>query len=213
MKKFKVILGLAAALTAVQSPSFAATTQSVNAIASVQSTADLSISVFQGQNACGPGGSNCYSAPTGADVYPNMNFGDLTGDSTLPWASPMGSDKYFLVFLGTNTSSRPYTIKATMSPFSNGSVELPRQASAATIHASLNNADIAGDSYSSAPVSAVMSNQVVYTSNTSGAPAVVQMLYAIPRTGSGAFSGAEVIPPHQQSGTYAATITYTLVIS
>jgi len=213
MKKFKIILSLAAVLTAAQGPSYGATTQTVNAIASVQSTADLTISVFEGQNVCGPGGSSCYSAPTGANVYPNMNFGNLTGDPTLPWSGPIGSDKYFLVFLGTNTSSRPYTIKATMSPFSNGSVELPRQASAATIHASLNDADIAGDSYNSSPVSAVMNNQVVYTSNASGAPAVVQMLYAIPRTGSAAFSGAELIPPHQQGGTYAATITYTLVIS
>ncbi len=213
MKKFKIILGLAAALMAEQGLSYGATTQTVNAVASVQSTADLTISVFEGQNTCGPGGTNCYSSPAGVDVYPNMNFGNLTGDPTLPWSSPMGSDKYFLVFLGANTSSRPYTIKATMSPFSNGSVELPRQASAATIHASINNADIAGDSYSSAPASAVMSNQVVYTSNASGTPAVVQMLYAIPRTGSGAFSGAEIIPPHQQGGTYAATVTYTLVVS
>lgn len=199
MKKLLTIL---AASLAISMPAFAATnTQTVNVSASVDQTLDLSMTVFKLDGS---------GTPVGSNLGGTMAFGQLVRDTTN--GVMRGADAY-TVYLNANTSSRPYTVKATMPALTNGTVNLPHALGMTTVSAKSNNADIAGDSVTGiTTVDAVMSNQTIYTSNSSGTGAFIQLVYGI--SGGQAvgtpFTGWQPILLDQASGTYQASVTYTL---
>lgn len=199
----KKVLTILAASLAISMPALAATTQTVNVSASVDQTLDLSMTVFK----LDAGGT-----PVGSDLGSTMAFGQLVRDTTN--GVMRGADAY-TVYLNANTSSRPYTIKATMPAMSNGAQTLPHALGMTTVSAKSANADIAGDSVTGiTTVDAVMTNQTIYTSNTSGTGAFLQLVYGI--SGGQAvgtpFTGWAPILLDQASGNYQASVTYTIAI-
>lgn len=199
MKKLLTVL---AAALAISTPALAATSQTVNATASVNAVLDLTVGVFK----IGTDGN-----PTGSNLGTSMPFGLLTVDTTNGVLH--GADPY-AVFLGTNTSSRPYTIKATMPAMSNGTTTLPPAMVMSVVSAKAGTADIAGDAFTVGGQNAIMTNQTIYTSNTTGTAASVQLVYGI--SGGQAvgtpFTGWQPILLSQASGNYSANATYTIAL-
>ena len=196
----KTLLALtAAALIAM--PAYAATTQTVTVSTNIGTTLDLSMTIFKLDAAGNPVGSN---------LGTSIPFGALVADTT--FSVFHGADAY-TVYLTANTSSLPYTIKATMAALSNGATTLPNAMVMATVSAKSAGADIAGDSVSGVTNdSAIMSNKTIYTSNASGTGALLQLVYGI--SGGQAvgvpFVGWQPILLDQASGTYNGSVTYTL---
>jgi hypothetical protein len=205
MKRLMTLL--AVMLIFSSSQALAASQQIVNLSAQIGEVLSLDISIFE----LDPVSEN----PTGGNLAPNMNFGQLSGAP----GDALGGQKAFAVILGTNTSSRAYKINATMAAPNNGSVNLPNatlmNVARAVTGAQGNEVDIAGDTFSTANRSAVMTNQSVYTSNGAGTSATVQLTYGISGGNadqSAPFPGWEPIPPGQQAGNYTTTVTYDLVL-
>jgi hypothetical protein len=199
----KTLLTLVAAVM-IAMPVHAATTQTVNVSTSISSVLDLSMTVFK---------LNAAGTPIGSDLGGTMAFGELVRDTT--YSVMRGADAY-TVYLNANTSSRAYTITATMPALTNGTVNLPPALGMTTVSAQSGNADITGDSVTGiTTVNAIMTNQTIYTSNTSGTGAFIQLVYGI--SGGQAvgtpFTGWQAILLDQASGTYQASVTYTLALS
>lgn len=197
----KVLTVLAAAL-AISVPSFAATTQTVNVSASVDTILDMSMAVYK---------LDVSGNPTGSNLGTNMSFGQLVRDSVN--GVMRGADAY-TVYLSTNTSSRPYTIKATMPALSNGATTLPPAMACTVVSAKAGAADIAGDTFPAATQNAIMSNSTIYTSNASGQGATVQLVYGISGGGATApFTGWQPILLEQAAGSYTSSLVYTIALS
>lgn len=197
----KLLTVLAAALV-ISAPAMAATTQTVSASASVNAVLDLTMSVFK---------LDAAGLPTGSNLGTSMPFGALLDDTAN--GVKYGASAY-AVFLGTNSSSRAYNIKATMPAMSNGATTLPTAMGMSVVSAKAGTADIVGDTFSTTQVNAIMTNATIYTSNTAGQSASIQLVYGI--SGGAAtppFTGWQPILLSQASGTYTANATYTIALS
>lgn len=191
----KKVLSILAVALAVSGSAFAATTQNVTVSASVDSVLDLSIATYK---------LDSNGIPTGGNLGTSMSFGQLVRDTVNNVMH--GSDAY-TVYLSTNTSSRPYTIKASMSALTNGTTTLPH----AMVCSVLETTSIAGDVVDTGDQDAVMTNKTIYTSNTAGASATIQAVYGI--SGANVFTGWQPILLDQAAGSYGSTITYTIALS
>jgi hypothetical protein len=144
----------------------------------------------------------------------SMAHGTLTRN-TNPDGSPGAlSGKTFHAFLGTNTSSRPYTVLATMNALTSGAVALPRALGGFPGSAKVNATDTVNTGTLAAAHDAVATNKVIYTSNAAGAGVTIDYIYAISGgTATGVpFTGFQAIPPGQTAGTYSSSITFTLTV-
>lgn len=198
----KTLIALAAAIS-IAMPAYAATTQTANVTASIGEVLDLTMAIFKLDGA---------GTPTGANLGTSIPFGELVPDTTN--GVMRGADPY-AVYLGANTSSRAYAIKATMPALSNGTVNLPPALVMTVVSAQAGGADIAGDTFTAGGQNAIMSNQTIYTSNAGGTAASVQLVYGI--SGGQAvgtpFTGWQPILLSQASGSYSANVVYTLALS
>lgn len=198
----KKVLTILAAALAISVPSFAATTQTVNVSASVDTILDMSMAVFK---------LDVNGNPTGSNLGTNMSFGQLVRDNVN--GVMHGADAY-TVYLSTNTSSRPYTIKANMPALSNGATTLPPAMVCTVVSAKAGANDITGDSFPSASQNAIMSNSTIYTSNSAGQGATVQVVYGISGGGAQApFTGWQPILLEQAAGSYTSSLVYTIALS
>lgn len=196
----KTLIALTAAL-AIAMPSYAATTQTANVSASIGEALDLSMSIFQLDSVGNPIGSN---------LGTSIPFGELVADTTF---GVMHGNAAYTVYLGANSSSRPYTIKSTLPALSNGTTTLPPAMVMVVVSAKSGADDISGDSYTPGGQNAIMSNQTIYTSNGAGTGAFVQLVYGISggnADGTDPFPGWEPILLGQASGSYTASVQYTI---
>ena len=206
MNKLTKIAAIVAAFVAVNSSvTYAATVQTAQVTASVDTQLSLDMAVSR-ENA------DTTLTPVGSAAIP---FGTLlrpTLDNGQPGAL-RGANAYH-VFLGANSSGRPYKIQSTMASMSNGSVTLPDAMGLFFARATANNVDIPGDTLP-AVQSALGTNKVVYTSNTTGDAGTVELVYGISGgTATGTpFTGWTAIPPSQAAGNYSSTLTYTIVLT
>ncbi len=201
----KVVTAFAAALLSTVEPVMAASaSQTVNISMSVDQVLDLGVAVHR---------LDSNGIPTGANLGPVMPFGQLTRDVTY---KVMRASQSFMVYLDANSSGRPYLVKATMPPLSNGAVTLP-PAMVATVIAASSAADydIPGDAFAGNGQNAIMDNQTIYTSNASGTAAAIQVVYGVSggQAVGSPFSGWMPIPVSQASGNYTSSVTYTIALS
>lgn len=195
----KTLIALAAAVSMAM-PAYAATQQSVAVSASVGTTLDLTMGVFERA-----AGTDLPVATPSA----SMAFGQLVNNGFSALVSP----KNYAVYLGANTSSRPYNIVSSMPALTSGANTLPPAMGAAIVSAkdSVGN-DITGDT-TIALRNAIMSNVEIYRSNSAGTGATIEMWYGIAGFAAGGaspFSGFQPVQPDQAAGSYASTITYTI---
>lgn len=198
----KVLTVLAAAL-AISMPALAATTQTVTASASVDQVLDLTIATYK---------LDANGVPTGANLGSSIPFGALVRDTAN--GVMRGADAY-TVYLGANSSSRPYNIKATMPALTNGTTTLPH-AMVCTVVSAKNGATTVG-TFPSGGQDAVMTNSVIYTSSVTGQSASIQLVYGI----SGGNAVGQPLPHaswapillDQASGTFTASATYTIALT
>jgi len=204
MKRTAITLVLSLLIT---SSSFAATTQTANVSATIDSQLALTMQIRQ----LDAGGN-----PTGADLAPNMNFGTLVNDGVNAQRSAVA----YAVFLAANTSSRVYTVTSSMNQLTNGSgTPLPNATLLDIVQAlsPATNADIVGDAFNGNPQAAVGTNKLLYTSNPGGDTSVMQLVYAIHggnAVGQPApFPGWVAVAPDQAGGSYTTSILYTLTLT
>lgn len=196
MKKALTVLAVA---LAVSMPALAATQHTVNIAASIDSTLDMSIATYK---------LDANGNPTGSNLGTTMDFGQLTRDTA---NGVMRGASAYTVYLSTNTSSRPYTIKASMPALSNGQKTLPSAMVCNVVSATSGGSDIAGDTVPSGDQNAIMNNYTIYTSNASGSSATVQVVYGI--SGAPVFTGWQPILLDQAAGSYTTSAVYTMALT
>jgi hypothetical protein len=131
-------------------------------------------------------------------------------------ANALGGDKAYHVFLGTNTSARAYTVKSTVGALTSSGNTLPNAWGVFPAPVTDGTADITGDTPLAAADTAIGTDKLVYTSNSAGKGAVIELVYGIsagnPAGQPAPFTGWTPIPPDQASGTYTASpaLTFTL---
>jgi hypothetical protein len=131
-------------------------------------------------------------------------------------SNALGGDKAYHVFLGTNTSGRAYTVTSTVGALVSGANTLPNAWGVFPAPVTDGAVDIVGDTPLAAAASAIGTNKLVYSSNTAGKGAVIELVYGIsggvPVGQPTPFTGWTAIPPDQASGTYTASpaLTFTL---
>lgn len=196
----KLLMVLAAAL-AVSAPALAASTAAVNMTAGVDSVLDISVAVYKLDTA---------GNPTGANLGSTIPFGNLVRDTA---NGVMRSADGYAVFLGTNSSSRPYTVKATMPALTSGTATLPPATVMTVVSAKSGTTDIVGDTFTAGGQNAIMTNQTIYTSNTAGTAASIQLVYGISGGGTTTpFTGWQPVLLTQPAGSYSASVTYTIAL-
>jgi hypothetical protein len=129
-------------------------------------------------------------------------------------SNALGGNKAYHVFLGSNTSSRPYFINSTVGALASGSNTLPNAWGVFPVQATDGTSDITGDTLATKQ-SAIGTNKRIYDSNSAGKGSVIELVYGISggnADGSAPFTGWAPIPPDQASGTYTASpaLTFTL---
>jgi hypothetical protein len=180
----------------------AALTQTANVTTSVASEVALTMTIFELDNA---------GNPVGANLAPNMAFGELLKNGT----DAQRSAKSFAVFLGATTSGQPYTVKANVPAITSATHTLPNALLMKVIQATQSGADISGDSFNGANQAGVMTNQTIYTSSPAGNTALINLVYGIHGgnpDGSAPFPGWVAVAPDQPAGNYSTTATYTLTV-
>ena len=198
MKKTLLALTVAALIAM---PAYAATTQTVNVSATVNSTLDLTMTIYKLDNA---------GKPIGLNLGTTMSFGTLFRDTV---NSVMRGNDAYTVYLNANTSSLPYVVKCTMPALSNNTVSLPPAMVMTVVSATSAGVDIAGDTFTAGGQNAIMTNQTIYTSNPGGTAAFIQLVYGISSgnlDGSDPFTGWQPILLGQASGDYTAAVVYTM---
>jgi len=209
MKQLTKIVALIAAILFAGSPSAFAVTTSTPAT-SITATVDqvlaLSIAIRE-ETSPGP-------PPVFGPVVTVMNHGTLVRSNDASGNPNALRGKAFHVFLGTNTSGRPYTITSSMNAMMSGATPLPRALGVTPIQATTGGTSptsIGGTLAS--PQDAVGTGKLLYTSTAAGPSGVIELVYGL--SGGNAdlslpFPGWQPVPPGQASGTYSSTITFTL---
>lgn len=200
----KLVAFVIAALLTAGASAHAATTQTANVTASVTADLALTMAIFELDPVTGN--------PSGSNVAPNMAFGELVKDGN----NAQRSAKAFAVFLSSTSSSRPYVVRAAVPAMANPTNTLPNALLMRVIQATQNGNDIPGDAFNGNAQSGVMTEQTIYTSNSSGSSSDLNLVYGISggnADGSSPFPGWQPIPPDQPAGNYSTTATYTLVLS
>ncbi len=198
----KKVIAILATSLAISMPALAATSQTVTAAASVDQVLDITMATYK---------LDANGVPTGANLGSSMPFGQLVRDTVN--GVMRGADPY-TVYLSTNTSSRAYTVKATMPALTNGAQTLPHAMVCTVVSAKSGNNDITGDVFPAGGQNAVMNNTTIYTSNTAGTAATIQLVYGI--SGGGVtppFTGWQPILLDQAQGSYSASATYTIALA
>jgi len=203
----KQLIAVGILAVSIAAPAMAASTQTVNVSAVVENQLALSMQIRE---------LDADGNPLNTDVAPNMSFGTLVNDGV----NAMRGEKAYAVFLAANTSARPYGIKSDMNQLVSGTgVQLPNAMLLKIVQAfsPATNGDIDGDAFDGDPQAAIGSSKPIYTSNSTGNTAVIQLVYAIhggnPPPGGAPFSGWEGIAPDQPGGTYSTSIVYTLTLT
>jgi len=206
MKKLIAILVLIA-IASSTSICLAASTVSVGVTATVPQQLEL--------------GSWIRYAPAGVDPYgsgsgdaTSLNFGTLVYDDTNGiWTA----SKYFTVFLLASSSGRPYRIQQSNTGFSLGSTNLnsnliltPDYITADEIIDGTPQGSIGIDSYGSKSL-ALGVNRVIFNGN-SGKSRIARAYYGLATGDTGEPTGAKPITGDQLSGTYAGTITFSVLL-
>ena len=207
MKKLIAILVLIA-IAGSTSICPAATTASVGVQATVPQMLELSSWIRYAL----PGGD---PYGTGSGDATSLNFGTLVFDDTYNiWTAT----KYFTVFLLAASSGRPYRIQQTNTGFTLGTTDLNNNlimtpdyiAADQIISGTPQGSMPSGDSFGAKGL-AYATNKVIYNGN-SGLSRIVRAYYGLATGDSGEPSGAEPITGDQLSGTYAGTITFSVVL-
>ncbi len=161
-------------------------------------------------------------APPGVDPYgtgsgdaASLDFGTLAFDDTYhTWTA----SKYFTVFLLASSSGRPYRIEQTNTGFVLGSTTLDNnliltpdyQSGDEIVSGTAQGSIPSGDSFG-AKTLALGTNKIIYN-GTSGLSRIARAYYGLATGDAGEPSGAEPITGDQISGTYAGTITFSVVL-
>jgi len=161
-------------------------------------------------------------APPGVDPYgsgsgdaTSLDFGTLVFDDTYNlWTA----SKYFTVFLLATSSGRPYRIEQTNTGFALGSTTLDNnlivtpdyQSGDEIVSGTSQGAIPSGDSFGTKSL-ALGTNKVIYN-GTSGLARIARAYYGLATGEPGEPSGAEPITGDQVSGTYAGTVTFSVVL-
>ncbi len=209
MKQLTKIVALIAAILFAGSPSalaVTATTPATSISATVDQVLSLGITIKE-EISPGP-------PPVFGPVVTSMNHGTLIRSNNITTGEPNAlRGKAFHVFLGANTSGRPYTITSTMAAMSNGATVLPRALGVFPIQATTGDGITTIGGTLASSQDAVGTGKLLYTSTAAGPSGVLELVYGLSggnADGSSPFTGWAPIPPGQLSGTYASTITYTL---
>ncbi len=200
----KKITMAALAVLMMGTAAHAATVQTVNMTASVSSDLALTMAIFELDPVTGN--------PSGANVAPNMAFGELVKDGN----NAQRSSKAFALFLSSTSSGRPYLVNANVPPVSSATHTLPNALLMKVIQATQSGNDITGDSFNANAQSGVMNNQTIYTSSSTGNSSDLNVVYGISggnADGTSPFPGWQPIAPDQPAGSYSTAATYTLVLS
>ena len=208
MKQLTKIVALIAAILFAGSPSAFAVTTSTPAT-SITATVDqvlaLSIAIRE-ETSPGP-------PPVFGPVVTVMNHGTLVRSNDASGNPNALRGKAFHVFLGANTSGRPYTITSSMNPMMNGATALPRALGVFPIQATTGDGSTSIGGTMASPQDAVGTGKLLYTSTAAGPSGVLELVYGLSGGNADAslpFPGWQPVPPGQLSGTYSSTITYTL---
>ena len=186
----------------------AATTASVGVQATVPQQLELSSWIRYA-----PPGVDPYG--TGSGDATSLDFGTLAFDDTYNiWTA----SKYFTVFLRATSSGRPYRIEQTNTGFVLGSTTLNNnlivtpdyQSADEIVSGTAQGAIPSGDSYGAKDL-ALGTNKVIYN-GTAGLARIARAYYGLATGETGEPSGAEPITGDQISGTYAGTITFSVVL-
>lgn len=210
MKQLTKIVALIVAILFTGSPSaFAvtATTPATSISATVDQVLSLAIAIREETSA---------SPLTFGPVVTSMDHGPLVRSNNADGEPNALRGKAFHVWLGVNTSGRPYTITSTMAAMSNGATELPHALGVFPIQATAGGTPAPGPSIGGTLASfqdAVGTGKLLYTSTAAGSAGVIELVYGLSGGNADAslpFPGWAPVPPGQLSGTYTSTVTYTL---
>ena len=209
MKQLTKIVALIAAILFAVSPSAFAVTTSTPATsisATVDQVLSLAMTIKEETSA---------SPLTFGPAVTVMNHGTLVRPTNPDGTPGALRGKAFHVWLGVNTSGRPYTITSTMAAMTNGATTLPPALGVFPGAAANNGATppVAIGGTQVAAQDAVGTGKLLYTSSAAGPSGVIELVYGL----SGGLAGGALpfptwqpIPPGQLSGTYTSTITFTL---
>ncbi len=209
MKQLTKIIALVVAILFAGLPSAFAVTATMPAT-SITATVDQVLSLSIGINEeISPG-----PPPVLGPAVTAMNNGTLIRSNDASGNPNALRGKAFHVFLGCNTSGRPYTIMSSMNALMNGATPLPRALGVFPIQATTGGVTPTsiGGTLASAQ-DAVGTGKLLYTSTAAGPSGVIELVYGLSggnADGSSPFTGWQPIPPGQLSGSYASTITFTL---
>jgi hypothetical protein len=195
MKKLTLVI---AALLIASATAFADATEGPFPItASVNSMLELVANVFDGDITAG-------EAPVPGNA---LNFGALIakGDGTL------GASKHFTVLLSAQSSSRKYAIKQTSTPLTAGAVTIP--SGATNVQPTSNGAALPAGAVLGTAGTWVASEKVLYTSEAAGSARTVAAIYSVGGDVGGPTGATQVIPTGQAGGSYASSVTFTLVLA
>lgn len=199
----KSLIALAAAVM-IAMPAYAATTHNVTVSASVTSTFDMTMQIFE--RAAGT------DLPTGTALT-SMAYGTLQDNGF----SALVGAKNYAVYLSTNTSSQKYKINATMPALTSGANTLPNAMGMTVVSAKdSTNSDIAGDTLVTLQSAVMPTATTIYTSNNAGTGALIELWYGIvgyAAGGASPFTGFAPINLDQAAGSYSSTLTYTLALA
>ncbi|GEM_PF-1425221 len=212
MKKLtKIVALIVAILFAGSQSAFAVTTTtaSTSITAAVDQVLSLAIAIHE-ETSPGP-------PPVLGPAVTTMNHGTLIRSNDASGNPNALRGKAFHVFLGVNSSGRPYTITSSLNPLMNGATALPRALGVFPIQATTGGTSptsIGGTLASNQD--AVGTGKLLYTSTAAGPSGVIELVYGLSGgnlDGSSPFTGWQPVPPGQLSGTYGpSTITYTLTV-
>ena len=170
----------------------ASTSQSVQISATVEPVLSLNIALFDEKNMA----AEVPSIAFGALVRPASNGGS-------PAAFRSGSN--IRVFVGAQTSGKPFTITQDMTPLTSGTNTLPDAIVCAPVSHFLSQ----GGGTLGPAQSSRTPNKLIFTSDSSGQDNAVEVVCGI-SNGPAPFAGWQPIPPDQPAGTYIGTATLTL---
>ena len=145
----------------------------------------------------------------------SMDHGTLIRSNDVTTGAPNAlRGKAFHVWLGANTSGRPYTITSTMNAMTSGANTLPHALGVFGADALKGDGTSAGGTLvSTAGVDAVGTGKLLYTSSAAAPAATIQLVYGLSgglAGGGSPFTGWVPVPPDQAPGTYSTTVTFTL---
>ena len=206
--KMSVVLGILVAFGVSANMAQAATNQSASVSASVDSVLSLDMSILPEIDTV---------AHTLGSPVQSMSFGTLarSTDPVTGLPNALRGAVPFHVFLGSNSSGRPYKITSTVGPLTGTGGDISSAFGVFPVVASSNGLgldNITGDVLIAKR--AAVGTYDLYTSNTLGTGAVIETVYGISGGPlASAFPGWVGIGPAQATGTYTTTVSFTIALT